>query len=110
MVDVEKGSILPDQMVIIDDGLIQAFGPRAELSAPKGTHVIDGGGLSLMPGLVDAHVHYFDPEIFGRVMLAAGAILDGRWQTWFEGMTITANADETRVQVRKDRFHSCWQV
>ena len=60
VVDVEKGIVLPDQTVIIEGGLIQAVGPRAKLSAPKGAHVIDGRGLYLMPGLVDAHVHYFD--------------------------------------------------
>jgi imidazolonepropionase-like amidohydrolase len=75
VVEVEKGIVLPDQTVVIDDGLIQAVGSRAELSAPTGTHLIDGRGLYLMPGLVDAHVHYFDPEIFGRVMIANGILL-----------------------------------
>jgi adenine deaminase len=28
-----------------------------------------------MPGLVDAHVHYFDPQVFGRLMLAKGVLL-----------------------------------
>jgi imidazolonepropionase-like amidohydrolase len=37
--------------------------------------VIDGQGLYLMPGLVDAHVHYFDPAIFGRLMIANGVLL-----------------------------------
>ena len=75
LVDVEKGIVLPDQTVIINDGLIQAVGPRAELSAPEGTHVIDGRGLYLMPGLVDAHVHYFDSAVFGRVLIANGVLL-----------------------------------
>ena len=75
VVDVEQGVILPDQMVIIEDGLIQAVGPHAEISAPKGSHVIDGRGLYLMPGLVDAHVHYFDAPVFGRVMIANGVLL-----------------------------------
>jgi imidazolonepropionase-like amidohydrolase len=75
VVDVEKGIVLPNQTVIIEDGLIQAVGPRVELSAPKGAHMIDGRGLFLMPGLVDAHVHYFDPPVFGRVMIANGVLL-----------------------------------
>ena len=75
VVDVEQGIILPDQTVIIEDGLIQAVGPQADLSAPKGSHVIDGRGLYLMPGLVDAHVHYFDPPVFGRAMIANGVLL-----------------------------------
>jgi imidazolonepropionase-like amidohydrolase len=75
VVDVEHGIILPDQTVIIEDGLIQAIGPRAELSTPRGSHVIDGRGLYLMPGLVDAHVHFFDPPVFGRAMIANGVLL-----------------------------------
>ena len=75
VVDVEKGIVLPDQTVIIADGLIQAVGPRAGLSAPKRANVIDGRGLYLMPGLVDAHVHYLEAPIFGRVMIANGVLL-----------------------------------
>lgn len=75
VVDVEQGRILPDQTVVIEDGLIRAIGPQTELSAPTGAHLIDGRGLYLMPGLVDAHVHYFDPPVFGRVMIANGVLL-----------------------------------
>jgi imidazolonepropionase-like amidohydrolase len=75
VVDVEKGIVIPDQTVIITGERIKTVGPQAELSAPEGSHVIDGRGLYLMPGLVDAHVHYFDPEVFGRVMIANGVLL-----------------------------------
>ena len=75
VVDVEQGSILPDQTVIIEDDLIRAIGPRAGLTVPNGARVIDGRGLYLMPGLVDAHVHYFDQEVFGRVLIANGVLL-----------------------------------
>ena len=36
---------------------------------------IDGRGLYLMPGLVDAHVHYYDPPVFGRLLIANGVVL-----------------------------------
>jgi len=75
VVDVEKGIVLPDQTVIIADGLIQAVGPRAGLSTPKAANVIDGRGLYLIPGLVDAHVHYLEAPVFGRVMIANGVLL-----------------------------------
>jgi imidazolonepropionase-like amidohydrolase len=75
LVDVEKGIVLPDQTVSIEDGVIQAVGPQSELNVPQGAHVIDGRGLYLMPGLVDAHVHYFDPAVFGRVLIANGVLL-----------------------------------
>jgi imidazolonepropionase-like amidohydrolase len=75
VVDVAKEIVLPDQTVIIADGLIQAVGPRAGLAAPKRAKVIDGRGLYLMPGLVDAHVHYLEAPIFGRALLANGVLL-----------------------------------
>jgi imidazolonepropionase-like amidohydrolase len=75
VVDVEKGIVLPDQTVIIADGLIRAVGPRAGLSVPKRANVIDGRGLYLIPGLVDAHVHYLEAPVFGRVMIANGVLL-----------------------------------
>jgi imidazolonepropionase-like amidohydrolase len=75
VVDVQQGSILPDQTVIIAGESIRAVGPRAELAVPDGVRVIDGRGLYLMPGLVDAHVHYFDQEVFGRVLMANGVLL-----------------------------------
>ena len=75
VVDVEQGRTVPDQTVIIEGESIQAVGPHAEVVVPDGVRVIDGRGLYLMPGLVDAHVHYFDQEVFGRVMIANGVLL-----------------------------------
>jgi imidazolonepropionase-like amidohydrolase len=75
VVDVEQGRILPDQTVIIEDDLIRTVGLRTEVTVPAGARMIDGRDLYLMPGLVDAHVHYFDQEVFGRVMLANGVLL-----------------------------------
>ena len=75
VVDVEQGRTVSDQTVIIEGESIKTVGPRAEVVVPDGARVIDGRGLYLMPGLVDAHVHYFDQEVFGRVMLANGILL-----------------------------------
>ena len=46
---------LPGQDVLIDGGLIAAIGPN--LAVPPGATVIDGTGKTLLPGLIDAHVH-----------------------------------------------------
>ncbi len=75
VVDVEKGIVVPNQTVIILGEQIQTVGPQADIAVPAGSHVIDGQGRYLIPGLVDAHVHYFDPEVFGRVFIANGVLL-----------------------------------
>src|SRR5919205_1868425 len=46
--------------VVIDDGHIRWLGPTEEADA-AGAEVLDGGGATLMPGLVDAHSHLSGP-------------------------------------------------
>lgn len=41
--------------VLVRDGRIAAIAPR--LDAPAGTARVDGAGKTLLPGLIDAHVH-----------------------------------------------------
>jgi hypothetical protein len=52
--DVDR--ILPDQTVLIENGVIKAIGPS--IAIPKGSKVIDCHGTEfLSPGLADMHVH-----------------------------------------------------
>lgn len=46
--------------VLVVDGVIQAVAPAAEIETPEGARVIDGGGRTLTPGLIDAHIHLWD--------------------------------------------------
>ena len=75
IVDVENGITVPSQTVIVVGDRIDKIGAQGKLNIPEGTEVIDGHGLYLMPGLVDAHVHYIDAPVFGRVMIATGVLL-----------------------------------
>ena len=74
VVDVEKGLVRSDQTVIVVGDRVQRIGPRAAVPVRKTLRVIDGRGQFLMPGLVDAHVHYADPPVFGRMMIANGVL------------------------------------
>ncbi len=47
-----SGAALADATVVIADGLIQAVGP--DVSVPPGAAVIDGRGLTVYPGFIDA--------------------------------------------------------
>lgn len=53
--DVANETLVPDRYVLVTDGRIEAVG-GAEL-APDGVAVLDAGGRTIVPGLVDAHVH-----------------------------------------------------
>ena len=57
VVDVEAKKLLPAQDVWIQNGIVSGIGKK--LTAPAGAQIIDGRGKYLMPGLVDAHVHFF---------------------------------------------------
>lgn len=55
------------QNVLIRGGRIVAISPRGK--APADARIVDGTGKTLLPGLIDAHVHGFqgqdDPLLFG---------------------------------------------
>lgn len=59
IVDVEKKKLIPRQTVLINDGRIAAIKPYKPGKPAANITTIDGKGKYLMPGLVDAHVHFF---------------------------------------------------
>jgi imidazolonepropionase-like amidohydrolase len=71
IIDVEEGRLLPDRTVLVEGERIEKIF-NSEIGTPEGLLQIDGSGLYLMPGLVDAHVHFFDPPTFGPMMIAFG--------------------------------------
>jgi imidazolonepropionase-like amidohydrolase len=57
VVDVENKKLLAGYDVLVENGLITAVGKR--LATGSSAQVIDGSGKYLLPGLVDAHIHFF---------------------------------------------------
>ena len=55
LVDVEGGAILSNQVILIEGERIKAVG--ASVPLPAGVPVIDLGGATVLPGLIDAHTH-----------------------------------------------------
>ena len=51
--------IIPDETIVYKDGRIINVGPSSQIKVPAGASVIDASGKWVMPGLVDAHVHFF---------------------------------------------------
>lgn len=54
-----RAAPVPDAVVLIRGDRIEAVGPRAQVALPKGITILDGRGKWIAPGLVDAHVHFF---------------------------------------------------
>ncbi len=57
MLDVSSGKIVSPCEVLVQDERIVEVGAKA--NHPAGAQVIDLGDVTLMPGLIDAHVHLF---------------------------------------------------
>ena len=51
-----RSHLLPGHEVLVEDGLIRAVS-ATPLPRLAGTRIIDAGGRTLMPGLIDAHAH-----------------------------------------------------
>jgi len=48
------------QSVVVVDGIITAVGATGEIAVPADARYIDGGNGTLIPGLIDSHVHIWD--------------------------------------------------
>lgn len=57
ILDVSAGRIVAPGEVLVEGERIRASG--ASVTRPAGARVIDLGNVTLMPGLIDAHVHLF---------------------------------------------------
>jgi len=51
------GPIIRGAVLIVADGHIEALGPAADVTVPRGAEVRDAAGRWIIPGLIDAHVH-----------------------------------------------------
>ena len=49
---------VPDAVVLVRDGRIEAAGPRSRVAVPAGVDTLDARGAWIVPGLIDTHVHY----------------------------------------------------
>src|ERR1700723_3363263 len=57
LLDIETGKMLTPGEILVQDERIAEVG--SAVKRPQGAEVIDLGDTTLMPGLIDAHVHLF---------------------------------------------------
>ena len=57
LLDVMTGELVKDHVVLVNDGRIARISPTRSADLPAGVDVIDLQGHTLLPGLIDMHVH-----------------------------------------------------
>ena len=67
LVDGRGGPPLPEATVLVEGNRIVAVGPRATVAVPPDAKTLDIGGQSVLPGLIDLHLHltfyYLRPDV-----------------------------------------------
>jgi len=58
LIDGMGGAPVPDAAVVMRDGRVACAGARADCPVDDDVHVVDARGRWIIPGLVDAHVHF----------------------------------------------------
>lgn len=71
LVDVEAGKLINNPVVIVEDNKIAQIGEQGKLDTPAGAKVIKLEGQTILPGLMDMHVHLTgDADMHGYKRLA----------------------------------------
>jgi imidazolonepropionase-like amidohydrolase len=97
LVDGTGAAPIADAVVVVRGGRIECAGPRARCPVPAGVDTLDARGMWVLPGLVDAHVHY------SQTGWADGRpdALDLRAEHPYEEV-------EARLRAHPERFHRAW--
>ncbi|KAA6459726.1 amidohydrolase family protein [Acidobacteria bacterium AB60] len=66
VLDVRTGKVADNQTIVVVGDAIRSMGPSASVTAEPGDEVVDLGGMTVLPGLIDVHTHLtmnpdFDP-------------------------------------------------
>ena len=52
--------LIADAEIVITDNRITALGRRGSVTIPEGARLFDVDGMTIMPGIVDVHAHWFE--------------------------------------------------
>ena len=72
LIDGRGGPPVADSVVVVRGERIVAAGPRASVQVPAGAEVFEARGMTLLPGLIDAHFHIDGDDPLPALFLSHG--------------------------------------
>jgi len=57
LIDGRGGDPIRDALLLVEGKTIKAVGPTGGIEIPKGAEIVDASDKTVMPGLIDCHVH-----------------------------------------------------
>jgi len=75
LLDVTTGRLIADQVIVVSGGRITEIGAATETEMPPDANIIDLSDATVLPGLIDLHVHLtLDPRFLGYEGLGRSAV------------------------------------
>lgn len=93
LIDGRGGPVVPDSVVIIRGERIVAVGKQGVVRIPPDAEVIDAKGLTLLPGLIDAHFHIDGDDPLPALYLSHGVTSLRDPGQWIEAYDVPRKAE-----------------
>tara|TARA_R110002072_G_C7932800_1_gene531827 strand:+ start:291 stop:2030 length:1740 start_codon:yes stop_codon:yes gene_type:complete len=93
--DVEKQELIPNQTVVITNDLISDIQKSTKIKIPENATIIDGTAKYLVPGLVDAHIHFFQN---GGLYTRPDAIDLQKYRSYNQEITLAKSDMEAKLR------------
>ena len=87
LIDGNGGPVIPDAVVLVKGKDIRAVGEKEAVKVPPSYRVIDLEGKTLMPGMIDSHVHLYwngEPNMALHVWRESTAMRSIKSVTWIQ--------------------------
>jgi imidazolonepropionase-like amidohydrolase len=63
IITMKGDQVIENGTLVVEQNRIKAVGPAASVEVPRGAHIVECGGKTIMPGLIDVHAHMWHPSI-----------------------------------------------